>query len=61
MKKSVFISSTYIDFKEQRKVIWQLPSKYDINILDIEQFGKNSRQFKTDTNNLLKNCNEASY
>lgn len=54
MKKSIFISSTYIDLKEQRKEIWQLPSKYDINLLDIEQFGKNSQQFKTFTINLIE-------
>jgi len=39
MKKSVFISSTYVDLKEHRKEIWQLLSKYDVNVLGMEQFG----------------------
>lgn len=39
MNKTVFISSTFIDLKEERKEIWELLKKYDVIIRGMEQFG----------------------
>lgn len=39
MNKTVFISSTFVDLKEERKEIWNLLKKYDVLIRGMEQFG----------------------
>ena len=39
MNKTVFISSTFIDLKEERKGIWELLKKYDVLVRGMEQFG----------------------
>jgi len=40
MKKTVFISSTYLDLKEYRSEIWELlNSNYDVDIKGMEDFG----------------------
>jgi hypothetical protein len=39
MKKTVFISSTFTDLKEERKEIWELLKKFNVSIRGMEQFG----------------------
>lgn len=39
MNKTVFISSTFVDLKEERKEIWELLKKYDVLVRGMEQFG----------------------
>ena len=39
MNKTVFISSTFVDLKKERKEIWELLKKYDVLIRGMEQFG----------------------
>jgi hypothetical protein len=39
MKKTVFISSTYIDLVSHRKAIWDLLAEYDVNVKGMEAFG----------------------
>lgn len=39
MNKTVFISSTFYDLKEERKEIWELLKKYDVLVRGMEQFG----------------------
>src|ERR1035437_3358519 len=39
MKKTVFISSTYIDLKEERKKVWDCLEKFDVVVKGMEQFG----------------------
>lgn len=39
MNKTVFISSTFIDLKEERKEIWELLKKFDVLVRGMEQFG----------------------
>lgn len=39
MKKNIFISSTYIDLQQHRKLIWQLLENFDANVLGMEKFG----------------------
>ncbi len=39
MNKTVFISSTFVDLKDERKEIWELLKKYDVLIRGMEQFG----------------------
>lgn len=39
MNKTVFISSTFIDLKEERKVIWESLKKFDVLVRGMEQFG----------------------
>ena len=33
MKKTIFISSTYKDLVKERKAVWELLKRYDVNIL----------------------------
>lgn len=39
MKKTVFISSTYIDLKEERKKVWEALEKFDVIVKGMEEFG----------------------
>jgi hypothetical protein len=39
IKKTVFISSTYIDLLSHRKAIWDLLAEYDVNVKGMEAFG----------------------
>ncbi len=39
MKKTVFISSTFEDLKEHRKKLWDILTKYEVNIRGMERFG----------------------
>ncbi|MCV9385530.1 DUF4062 domain-containing protein [Reichenbachiella ulvae] len=39
MNKTVFISSTFVDLKEERKEVWELLKKYDVLVRGMEQFG----------------------
>jgi hypothetical protein len=39
MKKTVFISSTYIDLKEERKRVWEALEKFDVIVKGMEEFG----------------------
>jgi hypothetical protein len=39
MKKTVFISSTYVDLKEERKKVWESLEKFDVAVKGMEQFG----------------------
>jgi hypothetical protein len=39
MRKSVFISSTYLDLKEERKQVWNCLEKFDVTVKGMEQFG----------------------
>jgi hypothetical protein len=39
MKKTVFVSSTYEDLKEHRKIVWEVLRKYEVDIRGMEQFG----------------------
>lgn len=38
-KKTVFISSTFIDLKEERKKVWDTLEKFDVTVKGMEQFG----------------------
>jgi len=42
MKKVVFISSTYVDLKEERKKVWEALEKYDVIVKGMEEFGARS-------------------
>jgi hypothetical protein len=42
MKKVVFISSTFVDLKEQRKSVWGILKKYDVIVKGMEDFGAKS-------------------
>jgi hypothetical protein len=39
MKKTVFISSTFLDLKNERKEVWDCLEKFDVNVKGMEQFG----------------------
>jgi len=39
MKKTVFISSTFEDLKEHRKKVWDILTKYEVNVRGMERFG----------------------
>ena len=39
MRKTVFISSTYLDLKEERKKVWDCLEKFDVTVKGMEQFG----------------------
>jgi len=39
MKKTVFISSTFLDLKEERKKVWDCLEKFDVTVKGMEQFG----------------------
>ena len=39
MKKTIFISSTYKDLVKERKAVWELLKRYDVNIVGMEEFG----------------------
>lgn len=39
MKRTVFISSTYDDLKEERRKIWEALEKYDVIVKGMEAFG----------------------
>ena len=39
MRKTVFISSTFLDLKEERKKVWDCLEKFDVNVKGMEQFG----------------------
>lgn len=39
MKKTIFISSTYKDLIKERKAVWELLKRYDVNIVGMEEFG----------------------
>lgn len=39
MRKTVFISSTYVDLKEERKKVWDTLEKFDVAVKGMEQFG----------------------
>lgn len=39
MKKTVFISSTFLDLKEERKKVWDCLRKFDVTVKGMEQFG----------------------
>ncbi|MFC1733592.1 DUF4062 domain-containing protein [candidate division KSB1 bacterium] len=39
MKKTIFISSTYEDLKDERKSIWEMLKNFDVDIRGMEQFG----------------------
>jgi len=39
IKKTVFISSTFVDLKEERKKVWESLEKFDVTIKGMEQFG----------------------
>jgi hypothetical protein len=39
MRKTVFISSTYQDLKEERKKVWECLQKFDVSVKGMEQFG----------------------
>jgi hypothetical protein len=39
MRKTVFISSTYLDLKEERKKVWDCLEKFDVAVKGMEQFG----------------------
>lgn len=38
-RKTVFISSTFIDLKEERKKVWDCLEKFDVAVKGMEQFG----------------------
>ena len=40
MKKTIFISSTYKDLVKERKAVWELPKRYDVNIVGMETLCK---------------------
>lgn len=39
MRKTVFISSTYLDLKDERKKVWDTLEKFDVAVKGMEQFG----------------------
>lgn len=39
MRKTVFISSTYLDLKEERKKVWDCLETFDVAVKGMEQFG----------------------
>lgn len=39
MRKTVFISSTFLDLKEERKKVWECLEKFDVAVKGMEQFG----------------------
>ena len=39
MKKIVFISSTYADLSEERRSVWNLLEKFEVNVRGMEAFG----------------------
>jgi hypothetical protein len=39
VKKTVFISSTFLDLKEERKKVWDTLEKFDVVVKGMEQFG----------------------
>jgi hypothetical protein len=39
MKKTVFISSTYEDLQEERRLVWDLLEKFEVTVRGMEQFG----------------------
>lgn len=39
MRKTVFISSTFLDLKEERKKVWECLEKFDVVVKGMEQFG----------------------
>ncbi len=39
MKKTVFISSTFIDLKDERNKVWECLEKYDVIVKGMEEFG----------------------
>jgi hypothetical protein len=39
MRKTVFISSTFIDLNEERKKVWDCLEKFDVAVKGMEQFG----------------------
>ncbi|PSR55324.1 hypothetical protein AHMF7605_18335 [Adhaeribacter arboris] len=39
MRKTVFISSTYVDLKEERRKVWDTLEKFDVAVKGMEQFG----------------------
>lgn len=39
MRKTVFISSTYLDLKEERKKVWDCLERFDVAVKGMEQFG----------------------
>src|SRR5450830_245397 len=39
MKRTVFISSTFVDLKEHRKKMWEILTTYEVNIRGMERFG----------------------
>jgi len=38
-RKTVFISSTFLDLKEERKKVWDTLEKFDVTVKGMEQFG----------------------
>lgn len=38
-KKTVFISSTFLDLKDERKKVWDTLEKFDVVVKGMEQFG----------------------
>ncbi|MFV8270302.1 DUF4062 domain-containing protein [Flavobacterium sp. GT2N3] len=38
-RKTVFISSTFVDLKEERKKVWDTLEKFDVTVKGMEQFG----------------------
>lgn len=38
-RKTVFISSTFVDLKEERKKVWDCLEKFDVTVKGMEQFG----------------------
>lgn len=39
MRKTVFISSTFLDLKDERKKVWECLEKFDVAVKGMEQFG----------------------
>jgi hypothetical protein len=39
MKKTVFISSTYEDLSEERRLVWNLLEKFEVSVRGMEEFG----------------------
>ncbi|MDO8669817.1 MAG: DUF4062 domain-containing protein [Dehalococcoidia bacterium] len=44
MKKTVFISSTYVDLASHRRAVWQLLEDFDISVRGMEQFGARTEE-----------------
>jgi len=48
IRKTVFISSTFLDLKEERKKVWDSLEKFDVTVKGMEQFGaRKSTPLKT--------------